>query len=83
MCRKEAVSAFSEDNPNHQMDSTVSSSSSGTGNQKKSLPDQAINMLEMVRAATRNVPSVAGLFMVREYLDVFAMTFYMLMIILG
>lgn len=52
---------FDQEQPNSNM-----SSSSSSGRQRKSLTDQAIDMLDMVKASTRNVPSVAGLFMVRR-----------------
>ena len=55
MCRHKAVKAFEE------LNDETSTSSGNNANSK--LPGQALQMLEMVRSATRNVPSVAGLFM--------------------
>lgn len=63
MTRRAAVKIFT-DFDQEQPNSNMSSSSSGR--QRKSLTDQAIDMLDMVKASTRNVPSVAGLFMVRR-----------------
>ena len=60
MTRREAVRTFE----NFDKDQPNSAMSSSSGRQRKSLTDQAIDMLEMVKASTRNVPSVAGLFMV-------------------
>ena len=58
MCRNEAVKAFQEE-----LSVAQDGTSSSTSSNSNSLPSQALQMLEMVRSATRNIPSVAGLFM--------------------